>query len=182
MKKITNIVGAAMLCLAAFAFTGCGTVSPTDQTIIDSTAAVLRGAARDGAVVAMTPPTGNTNNAEYFRLAASAIGTFVTSKDTSPAAFQAALTSLNVPQLNDPYVKIGIGTVVDLYQLYYGIYVKGNVVSNAPVALELLTSVQDGFNQALGNPVTSLMLRRSSVGMVGDVLPRPITAFKPAKR
>lgn len=182
MKKINRIISAAMLCLAAFAFSGCGTVSPTDQTIVDSTAAVLRGAARDGALVAITPPAGNTNNAEYFRLAATTIGTFVTSKDTSPAAFQAALMDLNVPQLNDPYVKIGIGTVVDLYQLYYGIYVKPNVASNAPVALELLTSVQDGFNQALGNPVTALMARRGSVGMTGNVLPRPIAAIKPSKK
>ncbi len=130
----------------------------------------------------MTPPAGNTNNAEYFKLAASAISTFITGKDYSPGAFQSALMDLNVPQLNDPYVKIGIGTVVDLYQLYYGLYVKGGVVSNAPVAIEFLTAVQDGFNQATGSPVTLTAVRGRPAALTGAVLPRPIAAIKRAKK
>lgn len=187
MKKITKIIAMVALFAATLTLpTGCGTVPPADQGVIDATAAVLRGAARDGAVVAITPPTGNTNNAVYFNLAANAISTFVTGKDYTPGALQNALMGINVPQLNDPYVRVGIGTVVDLYQLYYGIYALPNLKTNAPVALEFLTAIQDGFNQALGNPVSSAtpQLRRLGAGAVtgGVTLPRPITPFKPSKK
>lgn len=187
MNRITKFslitISMALLASAMLFTNGCalfgGGSSGTNaipQTTIDATAIILRGAARDGAVVAMTPPNGNANNAQYFNLAATSIGAFVTGKDYTPGSFQKALMGVNSPQLHDPYVQIGIGTVVDLYQLYYIQYVQPNVASNAPVALEFLTSIQDGFNEALGNPVSvskSLKAVRPS-GVPGDILPRPI--------
>jgi hypothetical protein len=185
MRKLLKIIGiaalAAVFTLPVFLNTGCralggggnGTnTNVVDNTAIDAVAVILRGAARNGVIVAVTPPTGDTNNRQYFSLAANAIGEFVTGKDFSPTAFQQALLSIGVP--DSPYVQLGVGTVIDLYQLYFNIYVKGNLEKNAPIAVEFLTAVQDGFNQALGTPPGPPILPGMRAGRPGQVRPPPI--------
>lgn len=140
------------------------TNSPPDPVVINSIAVVLRGAARSGAVVAIND---NADNAKYFQLAATAIGQFATGKDVSPGAFQAALMSVGIP--DNQWVKLGVGTVIDLYQFYYGNYVKDAVANNA-YAKAFLAAVEDGFNEALGNPVSARAARNAPA----MVLPRPI--------
>lgn len=143
---------------------GCATLPPGS---IDTTAVILRGAARDGAVVAMQQDPGTK---KYFQLASAVLSTFVTGKDYSPGAFQSALLAVDGPELQNPWVQIGMGTVIDLYQLYYGQYVQGKINGVADAKI-LLVAVQDGLNAALGQPVP--------VGAVlavppHAVLPRPI--------
>ena len=160
MKKIIAGLGIAAMALALYVApvtvltvgtTGCTTTNSTnDQATIDAAAIILRGAARDGTVAAVQ---NDPNNRQYFALAATALSTFVTGKDYTPGAFQTALLALNAQQLTNQWVQIGIGTVIDLYQLYYGQYVKNAVDGNA-VAVAFLTAIQDGINAGLGNPVT----------------------------
>lgn len=162
MKNVRKYLGIAtlvalMITPAAMVITtntGCVHPSGTNgvsQATIDATAVVLRGAARSGAIVAINPPNGNTNNAKYFSLAADTIGIFITGKDYTPESFQEALMKVGLPQ--NQWVQLGFGTVIDLYQLYYGQYVK-DAVAGEPIALQFLAAVQDGFNQALGRPTT----------------------------
>lgn len=185
--KITSLLLAFSFAAAPTAFvitsgvvgSGCTTATGTvDPATINATAVVLRGAARDGAVIAIQ---NDAANRKYFELATGVIGTFLTGKDYTPGALQTALMKLDIPQLNNQWVQIGLGTVIDLYQLYYGQYVKSTVNGNEAAAA-FLTAVQDGFNQALGNPVVSpptpLLGASRPVGAITGappVLPRPIS-------
>lgn len=189
MKKIKTIIGlvaaglvaiSAPLAITAFtvaapvALTGCGTFQgggTNSQAQIDATALILQSTARVGALAAITPPSGSTNNAVYFNLAAETIGTFLTGKDYSPAAFQQALVDIKVPQANNIWVQIGIASVIDLYQIYYSQQVQGQV-NGDPAAKAFLTAVQDGFNQALGKPVSLKLKAAQPVN--SPILPRPL--------
>ncbi len=155
--------------------TGC--VSPggagtnvVNQGTIDATAVLLKGAAQAGALAAIQNDKGN---AKYFELAADSISTFLTTTNYTPGAFQNALMGVigNSGALTNAYVTIGIGTVIDLYQLYYGQYVKGQINGNA-YAGEFLTAIQNGFYMALGKPIP--LARQLKVVPVGCPLPRPI--------
>lgn len=174
MKKISlhrwlNAIAA----IAALAIaTGCANGPTVNQNTIDSTAVVLRGAARDGAIVAMQD---NADTRRYFELAAASLETFLTGKDYTPGALQDLLMSIT-DQTYNPWVQISAGTVIDLYQLYFGQYVKGSLDKSA-IAKAFITAVQDGFNQALGKPV-SLKAGRNTKAPAGytgtGVLPRPV--------
>ena len=166
-----------VLAAVVLACSGCSTTTNTkiDPGVVDTTAVVLRGAARDGAVIAIQ---NNPETKQYFAIAASTLETFITGKDYTPGAFQAALTSIKSSEIQNPYVQIGIGTVVDLYQLYFSQYAKNALQSN-DVAKAFVVAIQDGFNQALGNPVTVAHYMpgsalKASPGSATKVLPRPI--------
>lgn len=185
---ISVLLGLAV-CLAPVTFTlapmvfttGCASVSNVDTNTINTTAIILRGAARDGAVIAMQE---NPETKKYFQLASQVLSTFITGKDYTPGAFQTALLNINVEELNNPWVQIGIGTVIDLYQLYFGQYIKGQVNGDL-IAQAFITAVQDGFNMALGQPVSPTKKYFSRYGgfsaqppmpfgTTGGVLPRPV--------
>jgi len=186
MKNTVKLVSIVVLSLAsiitASVFEACTTMppgsnQPPSQANIDAAAVVLRGVARAGALAAITPPTGQTNNAAYFAAASDALGTFISRTNYTPGALQQDLLSINVPVLHDVYVQIAIGSVVDLYQLYYGQYVQSNLASNAPVVVEFATAIQDGFNQALGRQVLSRSIGLKSAirpeSQAQHILPRP---------
>ena len=156
--------------------TGCATTNGTNvvvgtngepnQTTIDAIAVVLRGAARAGAVVAIQD---DPENAKYFKLASAAIGQFATGLNTDPAAFQAALVAVGLP--DNQWLRLGLGTVVDLYQFYYGTYVKNKVADNA-YARTFLRAVQEGFEEAIGEPQAHIAAARRPAP--SGVFPRPI--------
>lgn len=186
MRKIKTIIGAGTAGIVAFlvplfittftvtapvAITGC--VSPpstNSQQVIDATSMILENTARAGALAAITPPTGNTNNAVYFKLASTAIGTFLTGQNFTPGALQDALMKLNVPQLNDVWVQLAVGGIIDLYTVYYGQYVEGQVNGNL-YAGAFLQAIQRGFNEALNGRPAQLKV---SQPFRGTILPRPI--------
>jgi len=199
-KKLTLAIIGAALCAAPYILSltapmvigvtmvGCTTTNNgtngtnvVNQQVIDATAIILRGAARDGAIVAITPPNGDTNNAEWFNLAATGLSTFITGKDYTPGAFQQALLSINSSATRNQWVQIAAGTLIDLYQLYYGQYVATqlNGSDGGKIAIEFLTAIQDGFNQALGNP-TSIAVANTPLNAKAapqnnqQLLPRPI--------
>lgn len=175
------------LCVSApVALTGCGALSggsgtnANSQAQIDATALILQNSARAGAIAAITPPTGDTNNIAYFQLASQSIGAFLTGTNYSPAAFQDALLKINVPQAKNVWVQLGIGAVIDLYQVYFSQYVQGQLNGNVAAGTFLL-AVQNGFNQALGQPLTPVPSPAPTPGNLqlghgvsSPVLPRPL--------
>lgn len=173
-KRIISLLIVLACCIAPVALVGPGCVGPAsvDQQAIDTTAIILRGAARDGAIVAMQD---NPATKAYFELASEVLGTFLTGKDVTPGAFQTALLGIKLKELESPWVQIGLGTVIDLYQLYYGQYVKNKVNGDA-YAKAFLVAIQDGFNMALGKPITPSKYRYHSQGKACgvSVLPRPM--------
>lgn len=183
MTGLAALVTPLLLTTATVSTVGCATNGggTNDTAQIDATALILQTAARSGAIAAITPPTGDTNNAAYFQLAAQAIGVFLTGKDYSPAAFQQALININTPYATNVWVQLGIGAVIDLYQVYFSQYVSGQINGNFAAGTFLL-AIQNGFNQALGNPVTPLPTppqgSRSLRTARSNVLPRPITSRK----
>jgi hypothetical protein len=174
----------AVVCLSAalsIVQTGCTTDANgntvIDTNTVDNTAIILRSAARDGAIIAIQD---DPSSKGYFQLAATSISAFLTGKDYTPGSFQKALLVIDSKDLTNQWVQIGIGTTIDLYQLYYGQYVKGQVNSNE-IARAFLTAIQDGFNQALGNAVSiqrySIPLKISNKAALmrkTSVVPRPI--------
>lgn len=183
-KRLISALLGLTVCLAPLAFvtapvvltTGCTTIN-VDTNVVDTTAIILRGAARDGAIIAMQE---NPETKKYFQLATQVLSTFLTGKDFTPGAFQKALLEVNAEELANPWVQIGVGTVIDLYQLYFGQYVKGKVNGDV-IAKAFITAVQDGFNMALGQPVsaTKRYYRAGPPmppvgGMTHGVLPRPL--------
>jgi len=179
----TPLFIAAFTATAPVAVTGCGILgggtSTNNIAQINAAALILQNIAQGGALAAITPPQGNTNNAAYFNAASQAIGLFLTGKDYSPAAFQQALLAIKIPGASDIWVQLAIGGVVDLYQVYFSQYVQGQVDGNY-AAQALLIAVQNGFNQALGNPLVpppvppaAVPPKGQSIG--GKILPRPLT-------
>lgn len=166
--------------------TGCGSLAggggtgTNSQASIDATALILQNSARVGAIAAMDPKTGDPKNAAYFQLAAQALGVFVTGTNYSPAAFQDALLKINVPQANNVWVQLGIGAVIDLYQVYFSQYVHNQLNGNVAAGTFIL-AIQNGFNQALGQPSVPAPPAAMGVGNLqlghgvgSQVLPRPL--------
>ncbi len=181
----TPLIISAFCVTAPVAITGCGILggggTNTNNIVqINTAAQILQNIAQGGALAAITPPQGNTSNAAYFNAANQTIGLFLTGKDYSPAAFQQALLATKIPGGNDVWVQLAIGGVVDLYQVYFSQYVQGQVNGNY-AAQALLIAVQNGFNQALGNPLIPLPQPPASVPLKagqhigGPILPRPIS-------
>lgn len=165
---------------APVALTGCSTTGSTNNTAaIQAAAMILQNTTADAALVAMTPPQGETNNAAYFSAANQAIGLFLTGNDYSPTTFQADLVAIQVPGATNVWVQLAIGAVIDLYQVYWSQYVDGQVNGNYAAAA-LLTGVQNGLNQALGQPLIPTPTPPASAvvqfkgAKTGPVLPRPI--------
>jgi hypothetical protein len=183
-NKITSLVLASFIALTTGSLffvgslgiitTGCttpgGGSGPVNQQVIDATALIIRQASQAGAMAAVQS---DTNNAIYFATAADALGQFVTGTNYSPSALQADLMSLNVPQLNNQWVQLGIGSVVDLYQLYYQQYVV-NAVNGNQIAQAFIQAIQQGFNQALGRQYKPAKGLKALPSYTGPILPRPI--------
>jgi hypothetical protein len=145
-KRLTPLGLALLLAVTLVPITGCETTQDAVQRaqIIDDTAILLRSAARNGAMLAIED---HPESAKYFELARAVIADFATGTDYSPDAFKAAMQA-NIKQLNDKWVKFGVYNVTDLYELYYGRYVRDQVNGNV-VANKFLNAIQEGFKQAL---------------------------------
>lgn len=139
----------ALAITSSMFMTGCATTGSTTaaqkQQLIDDTAVTLRAAARNGAMMAIEDDPGS---ARWFAFSHQAIGAFLTGKDWSPMALQAALQSVPVKELKQKWIKYAVYNIIDLYQVFYGRYVQGQVQGNA-IAKKFLEAIQDGFAQAL---------------------------------
>lgn len=142
--------------------------TPVNPLVIGSVSLVLHGAALAGTSMAIQS---DPNNKQYFQLAAQALGALATGRDYTPAAFQAAL--LNVSGVTNLWVSLVVGSLTDSYQFYFASYVQGTVNGNA-YAKAFIGAIEDGTNEALGNPVTHNLAGRRARQAAIPVLPRPI--------
>lgn len=152
MKKLKTLAATlALLTLVAAPLTfttGCQTPNGqvSDQTLQDA-AIVLRSAARGAALVAIEDKPGN---ARYVQLAVTVLDQFLVGDDYAPGALVKALEPV-LKEVSDMKVKLAINTVTDLYEVFYGRYVRGQVKGNTTAFL-LLKYIRDGAQQALPAP------------------------------
>jgi hypothetical protein len=89
----------------------------------------------------------NASNAAYVRLAVQALDQFLTGDEYTPGALTDALEPV-VGQVKDLKVKLAINTATDLYEIFYGRYVRGQFKTKA-TAFKLVRALRDGAAQAL---------------------------------
>lgn len=137
-----NLLPLLSICIV----TGCSTIqrTPEEQTqLIDAAAVVLKSSARGASVLAIEA---NVKNADYIRLAVSALDTFVVGSDYSPGALAKALAVV-IKQTREPLVQLAISSSIDLYEIFYGRYAKGRIADT--VAVKFITALRDGAQGAL---------------------------------
>jgi hypothetical protein len=159
MKKIIILLPVLALLALSVSITGCKT-APTnpdgsvitnappviDQQALNSAAIVLRSASRNAAAIAIDK---KPENRKYVTLAVTTLDTFLTGSDYTPGALKKALEPV-IKEVNDVYVGLAVNTVIDLYDAFFGRYVKGQVASLANGnALLFLTNLRQGAAEAL---------------------------------
>jgi hypothetical protein len=162
MKKIIILAPVlALLALSVSLFTGCTTTAGnstggvtstnqpppviTQQTLNDASI-VLRSAARNAAALGIQ---NNADNRKYVQLAVTTLDTFLTGNDYTPGALVKALEPV-VKQVKDLRVALAVNTVTDMYEVFFGRYVKGQIANAANGnALLFLTALRQGASEAL---------------------------------
>lgn len=160
MKKIIILIPVLALLALSVSFTGCATTAGngtggdtstnkppiiTQQTLNDA-AIVLRSAARNAAALGIQD---NADNRKYVQLAVTTMDTFLTGNDYTPGALVKALEPV-VKQVKDLRVALAVNTVTDLYEAFFGRYVKGQIANAANGnALLFLTNLRQGAAEAL---------------------------------
>jgi len=137
ISKLISVVGLALGLIVA----GCTTLTPAKVKTI---AVVVQQISQQGASYAIQQ---DVKNATYFRLASTALDTFVLGNDLTPTAFQNALGG--VVGVNNQWVSLGISAVIITYDISYSQYVIGQVNSKTNAVI-LLNAVNNGFKIALG--------------------------------
>lgn len=117
------------------------TVDP--QTIADA-AIILRSTSRSAAVLAMND---SADAKKYINLAVVTLDTFITGNDYTPGALTEALTPI-LKEVKDPKIGLAVNTAVDIYQIFWGRYVKGKIAANQTAVL-FLTALRDGAKSSL---------------------------------
>lgn len=146
---ISSLLVLACMVVSLSFFTGCASTSDgsgpqiTAQTIQDS-AVVLKNLARSTALLAMEK---DAENRKYVNLAIAAMDTFLTGTNYTPGLLAATLEPV-FKEVKDVKVQIALNTVTDLYEIYYGRYVKDKIAGNETARL-LLTSLRDGGVEAI---------------------------------
>lgn len=150
MMKIKStlllLVAASVLSLGFL--TGCkttpdGSSGITPQQIADSGVA-LKSLARSTALLAMEK---DPENRKYVNLAITAMDQFLTGTNYTPGLLVATLQPV-FQEVKDAKIQIALNTVTDLYEIYYGRYVRDQVAGNE-TARVLLTSLRDGGVEAI---------------------------------
>lgn len=156
MKPYKSTLTAVMLAVAMLIpigtlplLTGCATTSTgqVDEQTIQDVAIALRSAARSASLLAVED---NADNVKYVQLAVTVLDQFLVGDDYTPGALVKALEPV-LKDVNDAKIKIAINTVTDLYEAFYGRYVRGQVKANATAFL-LLKYIRDGAAAALPAP------------------------------
>jgi hypothetical protein len=166
MKKIFALTTVLGLFAASILLTGCASTPATgdggavvtnappvfNQQALDAAAIVLRGAARNAAAIAIEK---NADNRKYVTLAVTTLDTFLVGNDYTPGALKKALEPV-IKEVKDVYVGLAINTVTDLYEAFFGRYVKGQVATWANGnALLFLTNLRQGAAEALDLTTTT---------------------------
>lgn len=156
MKKLQVLAVAVLLAVSVSIFTsGCAstpsgggggtntTTVITPQTLQDASI-ILKSAARDASALAIDS---NQDNKKYVTLAVATMDTFLVGNDYTPGALAKALAGV-IKQVQDVRVNLAINAVTDLYEIFYGRYVKNQIASN-PTAILFITALRDGASQGL---------------------------------
>jgi len=145
MKKIKILFVLAGLISLGF-LTGCATTNGTgvDQQTLNDSAIILRNAARNASALAISK---KDDNKKYVQLAVATLDTFLVGNDYTPGALTKALEPL-IKEVKTVEVNLAINTVIDLYEVFYGRYVKSKVAANEN-ALLFLKALRDGAQQGL---------------------------------
>lgn len=147
MKNIKTLISSVLLMISVSMFTGCATTPGTtgiDPQAIKDSAVILKNAARDASALAIAE---NAGNAKVVNLIVTGLDTFVVGTDYTPGALTKAISPL-VKEVKDVKVNLAINTVLDLYEVYYGRYVKSQIAANENAVL-FLTALHDGASQGL---------------------------------
>lgn len=159
MKKLLALIPVLALLALSVPFTGCKT-TPTnpdgsvvtnappviDQQTLEAAAIVLRNAARNASALAIQE---KPENRKYVQLAVTSMDQFLTGTDYTPGALVKALEPV-LKEVKDLKVALAVNTVTDLYDAFFGRYVKGRLagVANGN-ALLFLTNLRQGAAEAL---------------------------------
>jgi hypothetical protein len=146
MKKLSLILTVALMAISITTFSGCATAGgPTvDQQTIADSAIILKGAARSASALAIQK---DVKNKQYVQLAVTTLETFVVGTDYTPGALTQALSPM-IKDLNKVEISLAVNTVLDLYNIYYGRYVKGKIAGNETAVL-FLTALHDGAKEGI---------------------------------
>lgn len=160
MKKFLRTpIGAIALgvvCAIAVAvtssLTGCATTGGTpgviDTNKLAKGAILLKTTVSSSIIVATEK---DTNAVTYIKMVGGLLDAIIGGTDFTPQKLEKALSELNIKELKKPEARIAINTVLGLYEIYYGDYVRGRLEGNQ-TALVLLRAIRDGINQGLGLP------------------------------
>lgn len=160
MKKffaLTSVL--ALLALSVSLTTGCKT-APTnpdgsvvtnappviDQQTLEAAAIVLRNTARNAAALAIAE---KPENRKYVQLAVTSLDQFLVGTDYTPGELVKALAPV-LKEVKDLKVALAVNTVTDLYDAFFGRYVKGRLATVANGnAILFLTNLRQGAAEAL---------------------------------
>jgi len=150
MKKIKPLFAAVALMAVVAApltlTTGCVTGpdgQPDEQTIQDA-AVILRGTARSAAAIAIDE---NPENTKYVQLAVTVLDQFLVGDEYTPGALVDALEPITA-KVSDVKIKVALNTMTDLYEIFYGRYVRGQFKGKSTAFL-MVKYMRDGAAQAL---------------------------------
>lgn len=134
-----------LVCIFIIFCQGCASIGENaNQPNKQDAAVILRTAARGAATVAISK---DADNKTHVALALSALEVFLVGNDYTPGALTKALEP-TFKELKNPEIALALNTVIDLYDVFYGRYVKGQISRNE-TALLFLTALRDGAKQAL---------------------------------
>lgn len=158
MKKIFALIPVLALLALSVSFVGCAhtptgdggdgaTNAPViDQQALESAAIVLRNAARNASAIAIQE---KPENRKYVQLAVTSMDQFLVGSDYTPGALVEALKPV-LKEVKDVKVALAVNTVTDLYDAFFGRYVKGQIAGAANGnALLFLTNLRQGAAEAL---------------------------------
>jgi hypothetical protein len=122
MKTTTSTLLALMLCVSAVTFTGCTTTDPNtgervfDHVKTERVQAVLKPAIASGVVIGVRR---EAKALPTFELLNQVLQSLVSSNNADPEAVNAALMALDLTNVDDPDLKmgiqIGVNTIIGLY-------------------------------------------------------------------
>lgn len=149
MKKLTALLMVLLLLAVSFVTPGCTTTSGgsgpvVDQQTLNDAAIALRSAARVAATVAMQE---KPEARQYIVLSVTVLDQFAVGENYEPGKLVEALKPV-LKEVKDAKVAIAINTTTDLYEVFYGRYVKAKLYSNTN-AYMFVKALRDGAAQAL---------------------------------
>lgn len=143
---------------------GCQSAPEVTVEKAEKIAALLKGTAASGVVLAYTK---DPNSTPYFKAAGAALALFVTGSDLSPAALQQALQETSVRELKTPEAALVMNTILGVYEVFWGDALRAQVAANPQLKIALQGLV-DGLMQGVrevedikGNRALGVMPRKA---------------------